>query len=382
MDTASKISNTLRWLPTYLWQRTTRRRAFGNPVHVLIAVADHFEPCILPGVHEQFAPFPEQERRLEHWCHEYPKALSAFPDREGFYFRHTFFYPAEHYEQSLISRLADHCREGWGEVEIHLHHGLQQPDTRENTKSVIEVYRDALVQHGCLSKWEGTGPARFAFVHGNWALANSARGRYCGVDEELQLLADAGCYADFTLPSAPSPAQIRKINSLYETGLPLEHRAAHRQGRDLSVGHSPEIFPLNIQGPLMLNFGAKNSRRIPLGIENSELSGSNPPTLNRFWLWWDASIQVAGRPDWLFMKLHCHGMDPRDESAMYGQAAQKFLRELMELEKESGKFRLHFVTAREMVNVILAACDGRDGNPGEYRDYRLRLIAQAGSGRC
>ncbi|MGC2153548.1 MAG: hypothetical protein WA618_16020, partial [Terriglobales bacterium] len=33
---------------------------------------------------------------------------------------------------------------------------------------------------------------------------------------------------------------------------------------------------------------------------------------------------------------------------------------------------LHFVSAREMVNVILAACDGREGNPGDYRDYRLK----------
>jgi hypothetical protein len=33
---------------------------------------------------------------------------------------------------------------------------------------------------------------------------------------------------------------------------------------------------------------------------------------------------------------------------------------------------LHFVTAREMTNILLAACDGRDGNPGSYRDYRLK----------
>ena len=25
-----------------------------------------------------------------------------------------------------------------------------------------------------------------------------------------------------------------------------------------------------------------------------------------------------------------------------------------------------------MVNIILAACEGREGNPGEYRDYRLK----------
>jgi hypothetical protein len=32
------------------------------------------------------------------------------------------------------------------------------------------------------------------------------------------------------------------------------------------------------------------------------------------------------------------------------------------------------VTAREMANIILAACDGKEGNPGEYRDYRFKLL--------
>jgi hypothetical protein len=35
---------------------------------------------------------------------------------------------------------------------------------------------------------------------------------------------------------------------------------------------------------------------------------------------------------------------------------------------------LHFVSAREMTNLIFAACDGREGNPGEYRDYRLGRV--------
>jgi hypothetical protein len=27
-----------------------------------------------------------------------------------------------------------------------------------------------------------------------------------------------------------------------------------------------------------------------------------------------------------------------------------------------------------MANIILAACDGKEGNPGEYRDYRFKLF--------
>ena len=57
---------------------------------------------------------------------------------------------------------------------------------------------------------------------------------------------------------------------------------------------------------------------------------------------------------------------------------QQFLGELTDGARAArSKYRVHFVTAREMVNIILAACDGRDGNPGDYRDYRLRLIVPA-----
>jgi len=34
---------------------------------------------------------------------------------------------------------------------------------------------------------------------------------------------------------------------------------------------------------------------------------------------------------------------------------------------------LHFVSAREMANILLAACDGCEGNPNDYRDYRYKL---------
>jgi hypothetical protein len=57
---------------------------------------------------------------------------------------------------------------------------------------------------------------------------------------------------------------------------------------------------------------------------------------------------------------------------MLGGQASAFVRELSEA-ASSGAFGLSFVTAREMVNIILAACDGREGTPEAYRDYRLRM---------
>jgi len=369
-----KIRSALPWLPGYLWQRVTRHTLSDGPVHLIIALADHFEPAYVPYPPGGYAEKNIQEQRLEQWCKEYPRAVGEWRDQDGFPFRHTYFYPAEQYDKDLLDRLAEHCDAGWGEVEIHLHHGAERADTSQNTRRQLEGFRDALVKHGCLSRWNGAGPARYAFVHGNYALANSARGRFCGVDDEMQILQETGCYADLTLPPAAlHPVDSGKINALYECGLPLDQRAPHRRGRNLCLGRLPDVYPLVVEGPLMIDFG-RTSRRVP-GIEDGALTAVNPPTMRRLRLWKRAGITVQGRPDWLFIKLHCHGIDPLHNEAMLGSPMQRFLRELTEAAPAGGD-QSHFVTAREMVNIALAACDGRDGSPGDYRNYRLRPVGK------
>jgi hypothetical protein len=367
------LASNVPWLAAYCWQRLTRKSLRLDGGHAIFCIADHFEPAVIPN-NGQGADRYEQERRLEVWCREIPRVLDAWRDSEGRPFYHTYFYPAEQYEADVVERLAEHCRAGWGEIEIHLHHGVGTPDTREHTEEQLVRFRDVLAErHGCLSRWEGKGSVRYAFVHGNFALANSKRGRGCGVDSEMEILAETGCYADMTLPSAPGITQVPKINALYECSLPLDQRAPHRRGRNLRAGREPGIFPLMIQGPLMLDFSGGS---LFPHIENSAITWKYPATMKRFRLWQRAAICVEGQPNWLFIKLHCHGMDPRDASAMYGAPREAFLRELMEESRQSGRYRVHFTTAREMTNIILAACDGREGNPGDYRDYRLKRIGE------
>jgi hypothetical protein len=368
---AARISYAARVLPSYAWQAITRKSPSG-PVHLIFAIADHFEPSIVPEDGRQRAPYDEQERRLERWCREYPGLVEEWRDSDGRPLRHTYFYPAEQYEKGILDRLAEHCHEGWGETEIHLHHGVYKPDTAENTREMLSTFRDALEKRGCVSYLDGSGNARYAFVHGNFALANSAEGRACGVDSEMQVLADTGCYADLTLPTAIYHwSQTAKINSLYECGLPLGQRAPQRKGRDLKVGREPRVFPLIVQGPLAAYFGGKRLVK----IENAALTPTNPASLRRLELWKHAAISVEGRPDWLFIKVHCHGMDPTQENAVRGEAMRSFLREFVTGAKHRQE-TLHFVTAREMVNIVLAACDGREGNPGGYRDYRLKQVRE------
>jgi len=67
-------------------------------------------------------------------------------------------------------------------------------------------------------------------------------------------------------------------------------------------------------------------------------------------------------------------MDPTQKNALIGDSFRKFLEELVGGTAER-KETLHFVTAREMTNILLAACEGREGNPGQHRDYRFLRVS-------
>ena len=365
---ARKLKYAAKCVPSYLWQHLTRAHARGH-VHLIIALADHFEPSSMPGVGAGYAPADVQQARLEAWCAEYPRNFQSFRDSDGRCFTHTYFYPAEQYDRSLVAQLADLCHSGWGEIEIHLHH---EGATADSTRHEIVSFRDTLaLEHGCLAYETGDNRPKYAFVHGNFALANCADGYGCGVDNEMQILRETGCYADLTFPtSAFHPAQIAKINSLYECSLPFDERAPQRRGRKLQLGRPVTKFPFIVQGPWMLDFDI-SSRRLGR-IENGSLTGSSPPSLRRLELWKKAGITVAHRRDWLFLKLHTHGMDPTQTDTVLRAPMQRFLKDLIDGAQDRRE-TLHFVSAREMANIILAVCDGRDGNPTDYRDYRYRL---------
>jgi hypothetical protein len=366
----------LRWIPNYAWQRLTRREPRGR-VHVIIALADHFEPAIVPDNTKARAPHAEQRRRVEFWCSEYPRVAQQYRDKSGRPLVHTYFYPAEQYDHDLVDQIAEHCRSGWGELEIHLHHGVEASATAASTRAQLLAFRDALAyEHGCLSYVDGAGAPKYAFVHGNFALANAGRGFGCGVDSEIEILAETGCYADLTLPAAPfHRAQISKINCVYECAQPISRRAAHTRGHDLKSGKPPQTLPLIIQGPLMLDFD-RSARNGWGRFETSALTGSNPASMRRLQLWKKAGVVVQGRPDWLFIKLHCHGMCPDDRVALLGDSFASFMRELVSGAEERQE-TLHFVSAREMANILWAACDGCAGDPDEYRDYRLKFAPAA-----
>ncbi|HEX6718105.1 MAG TPA: hypothetical protein VF088_13390 [Pyrinomonadaceae bacterium] len=365
-DILSKLKWSLPWLLRYPLWRAGKLLEPGTtgPTHVIFVVANHFEP----GVGKQAAA------PVDHWCKIAQSTGRSVVDHDGTFFRHTYFFPAEQYDYASIEKLCALEEAGLGEVEVHLHHGVDKPDNASNTRHALETFRDTLAyEHRCLSRDTSSSSPRYAFVHGNLALANSAGGRYCGVDSEMEILASTGCYADFTLPSAPEQSQVPKINAIYQCGHPLEQARPHRSGPDLKVGDKPNL-PIIVTGPLVFDW-TRRVRGLPIPrMDDGALAGNYPLKMARFRRWQSAQIGIKGRPEWIFIKLHCHAFFEQDQDAMMGDELRRFMTEIVELGDATGRFRVHFATAREVFNIILAALEGKQGDPAQYREYSLRPI--------
>lgn len=370
----NKLKNNLPWLARYPLNRAGAflRKNSDAPKHIIFTVADHFEPSWsrngLLGV-------DEQRRRLDEYYKLARKTGAATIDADGTKFRHTNFFPAEQYDCRLLETLAAMQAEGLGEVEIHLHHGIEKPDTAENLRKTLIGFRDRLAEeHGCLSKTEDGATPMYAFVHGNLALANSAGGKFCGVDSEMQILRETGCYADFTLPSAPDETQVPMLNAIYECGLPMHEKIPHRAGKKVRVFGNPPQLPLIFTGPLVFNWTRRVKGVSVPRLDDGALVESQPLDAARLNRWLSANVTVEDRPEWIFVKLYCHGFFEGDQSACIGERAVRFFNETIETGEKTGDYTVHFASAREAFNMVAAAIDGKKGTPHEFRNYRLRAI--------
>ncbi|HEV7645647.1 MAG TPA: hypothetical protein VGO50_17040 [Pyrinomonadaceae bacterium] len=369
-----KIKTNLPWLARYPFARVQDflgREPLENK-HIIFTVANHFEPGWKEsGVHD----LKTQIRRLKDYYKIARDTGEAVKDADGTKFRHGNFYPAEQYHPELLSIMAEMQAEGLGEVEIHLHHGVEKPDTAENLRRSLLDFRDCLAEeHKCLSQADGKGSPMYAFVHGNLALANSHGGKYCGVDEEMQILQETGCYADMTLPSAPEPTQVPMINQIYECGLPLGQKIPHRKGLTVSVNGKQPLLPLIFTGPLVFDWG-RRIKGLPVpSIDEGGLTASKKLDRARLQRWLSANITVKGRPDWVFVKLYCHGFIEQDQPACIGEDAKRFFSDVIEQGEKDSSYKVHFAAPREAFNMVAAAIDGKAGSPGDFRNYRLRAI--------
>lgn len=325
-----KIRN---WIIPYFFQRLKQKSSSCVVSHVFLCLCDHFEPLW------EKADQQKGLGRVKAWCEKYPEIAKKYRDSDGQIPKYTFFYPIEEYRPEYMELLANLCHQGYGEVEIHLHH---DNDTADNLRKQLIDFKTLLAdKYKLLSRDKGTNEIKYGFIHGNWALNNSRPdGRMCGVSNELQVLRETGCYADFTMPSAPDITQTKIINNIYYAT------------NDINKPVSQEGL-LMVQGPLMLNWKNRKWRFVPK-IENGSLSYDCHITSDRIRLWLKANIHIAKASEYVFIKLYTHGCQEKNiDYLLNNKGLEDLFSNLKSISNELN-FKLHYVSAREMVNVVKA----------------------------
>jgi hypothetical protein len=342
--TLIRIRQMQYWLGSYVRSGTRRTKPAGGTT-VYICLADHYEPYVGQ------ADRAKAHARVDRWLALYPEIAGRHRDSSGRAPQHTFFYPIEEYDAAVIDRLAELRARGFGDVEVHYHHDR---DTAQGLAVAIREFTRTLHdRHGLLRRENGSDQVAYCFIHGNWALDNSnPDGRWCGVDDELGVLVRTGCRVDFTMPSAPSHTQTRKINSIYFARGRPGHRKSHDWGRDLAVGQwgaADEL--LLVQGPLGLNWRSRRLGVIPR-IENGELSAEAGPTIDRVRLWLQLSPRIIGAEQHVFVKLYTHGATDAATEALLGGGLERMWSYLEREVRDKPGLTLRYVTAWEMYGII------------------------------
>jgi hypothetical protein len=330
------------WLPGYMRDRwRSRRRKPAS--RVWLVFADHFEP-LWKGASEDTAV-----ERVARWSREWPRIASQFHDSTGRPARYTFFYPEEEYRPHLLDPLQRLVELGIADVEVHLHH---DGEGQQNFVDRISTFTGTLIsRHGLLRKQNGR-PA-FAFIHGNWALDNSRPdGRCCGLNNELALLRDLGCYADLTMPSGASPTQSRTVNTIYwAVDDPLKPKS-YDTGQPVKPGLTARGDLLMIPGP----FGVRWSERSIPRMEGGELGCYDMPSRYRVRRWLDLAPRIDSD---IFLKLYAHGAQERHSGPLLEGGLELALSLLLEECHRVG-YQLHFSSPWEIYQRIEALQQERD----------------------
>jgi len=327
-------------------------------------MCDHWEP----------GQGDEALKTADQWLNNLEEVAKRHSDSSGRPFQYSWFYPIDNFDDRVIERVAVTARRGFGEIEVHWHHNHPGgTGFREDLHQALARF----TRVGALVSAPDAAP-QFAFIHGNWTLDNSGAARFCGVDDEISALLDAGCYGDFTFPAlgtAAQPSQINRILFTLDTPGPksYEENAVEAQvgqtGTGLMMMQGP--MGLDFRNPLILmEYGALDD------AEGTDLSGRlrHPETAadyfqpHRVHLWNRLGCRVAGRPDVVFVKIHAHGVQHRD--LIFGGELDAMLNAVTEYCTDRG-IKLHYVTAREAYNLVRALEQDERGPLTDLLDYTI-----------
>lgn len=350
------VRNYFIFLPNYMYGKLVDGGPplfSGRPTHVFVLMTDHFEPDY-------------NTSRMSEWAYRYAALAGRHRDSAGRPPQHTWFYPGEQYSPPILAALRAMTAAGYGEVELHYHHSYDTVDTlRDGLKEALEEFG----QFGFARTIDGK--TSFAFIHGNWSLDNSIGEGLCGVEREIELLHELGCYADFTFPSIYENSQPSHPNLIYatrdddgpksyETRLPL---TALRDG-------TAQL--MMFQGPLIFS-PTLNPKQLFLYLEDGDVHAAGHASPGRVDDWVRANVHVPERPDWIFVKLFSHGASTKgDMESVLGADFDRSLNYLERRYNDGRSYVLHYITAREAYNLARSAAEGATGEPQQYLDAFIK----------
>ncbi|TQV88885.1 hypothetical protein [Aliikangiella coralliicola] len=341
------------WFRSYLKKALKKSNNTDKTIDIMFQFVDHFE---LNG----------HADRLDAWQNRYPSIAGKHTDSDGHHPKHTFFYAMDLMHEHELEALAPLVKDGYGEFELHWHHSH---DTEESLVRKISDAMDIFHKYEMMKPYREGEKACFGFIHGDWSLANARGENFCGVDNEVALLKSLGCYGDFTFPALFNEAQPPRVNDIYYC-TNLDKPKCHFEGRESSVGALERKDEFMVfQGPLTINWSDWRHKWHPT-IEDGDINQF--PTHNdpkRIKAWIRQGIHVQGRPEWVFVKVFCHGA--QDHKSVVSQQTDEMFSYLEKHYNDGKKYRLHYVTSREAYNIVKAAEEGKSGNPNEYRDYQI-----------
>ena len=336
----------------------------SKPVDLFLCVVDHFEPNVGQP------PQSVARARMEDWMERYPQIAARHKDADGRFPAHSFFYPYDEYDEWEFCRLVELCQAGWGEIDVHLHHRDDTSDSlRQKLRDAVRLYH----RHAVLPIWPNDGRPAWGFIHGNWALDNSRceHGRnFCGVNDELTLLAQEGCYADFTFPAWEHTAQPRQLNSVYYAFDDPNRPKSYDKGEAVRSGGKETGTLLLIQGPLT-PYIKRTAQGPRPAMDDGDLASYRRYAPERLDRWVRAGICVSGRPDRVFVKLHCHGAADANRESLLGHDFEALFADAEARYNDGERFRLHYVTARELFNVVKATEANAPVDINTARDWVL-----------
>lgn len=342
------------WLPRYCVSSIAEVfERDAPPRHLMFVMVDHYEP----GFGDEGAAFNRE------WIDAFRAVSSAHRDSHGNPYRHSWFYAYDHGNEAVLADLSLAVEEGLGEIDLHWHHP-RELDNAGFERALDEAVR-WFAKHGALVAADGT--PHFGYIHGNWALDGCAP--FCHVTNELKILQDAGCYADFTFSTVGTSCQPSMVNTLYQA-TESDASLSHRTGEPLRVGSPVDGFVI---------FGGPIGLLLPR-LEYGAVEFYAKPTPRRVRFWVDSHISVDGRPEWAFVKVYTHSAQSFDALFRDGDLAD-VLTWLQDETKRRG-IELHYVTAREAYNIARAAVSGETGNPEAYRDFVIPPPANRTGLRC